>query len=594
MSTSLPRLTEADVQRYVPAPSFDRGRSYYHSGRVFDTVCRGDRLEARCEGSQPEPYRVTVTLGPGGIAGSDCSCPVGGGCKHVAALLLAWVHAPGEFLECEPVDVVLERKSKPELIALVQEMLKRAPELERLLDLLAPAPGTSAPAGAGGGEGGRRRTPVDPETYRRQIRYAMRDADDWRAVFSIAQEIASVVDIGDGFAAQGDWENAQIVYQAVLDEALPDYEMTHDEGDIAGEIDRAVEGLGDCLAARADDPLARRGLLRALFDVVKWNIESGGLGIGDAAFGFVLEHATAEDRQAIREWITAGLAAPSSDNEWTRKSRSDTWGRLLLSLDERDDDVEGFLRRAEAQGLYRPLFDKLVQLGRLDQAVRVANEHLATSAWERLQAADTLEAAGRPDDALALVKAGLPGNKDDRLPAWLAERYERRGDLAGALDLHLERWKTVPSVSLYQTIERLATTLDQWALLRPRLLTDLERGRRFTLLAQIHLREQDWDAAWAAAEKETVLWSNVRLEVAQASEKHRPERAMAVYLEVAERLINARGRDKYATAAGYLRRVRDLHHAMGRSDEWAQLIASLRERHRGLPALKDELNKAGL
>jgi hypothetical protein len=588
MPVSLPHLTESDVENYLPDPYFQRGRNYYHSGAIFDTVLRGDRIEGYCEGSASEPYHVVVTLDEDGIAGDVCTCPMGGDCKHVVALLLAWVHKPEEFSARQPVDTALAGKTKDELIALVQAMLQRAPELERLLDL--PMPSKSGD--------GQRRTRVDPETYRRQIRYAMRDADDWEAVFDIAQEIGLVVDIGDDFARQGDWENAQIVYQAVLDEALPDYIETQDEGEIGGEIGRAVDGLGECLAARAGDAQVREAIFASLFDVLEWDIGEGGLGMSDGVPELMREHASAEERAEIREWITAAIKSITG-SEWSQDYRRGTWGRLLLSFAD-EENVDEFLEQAGKQGLHKPVFDKLIQLGRLDEALEIARQQLTTSGWERLQATGALYAAGCKDDALAFAKAGLP-DKDLRLAAWVAEEYARRGDIAGALELQLTRWQPAPNMGLYETLEGLAQKLELWTSLRPRLLAELEKGPHATLLADIYLREEDWDAAWAVAENVKAPmpawgggWGNLRLHVAQASDKHRPQKAIPVYLDAAERLIRQQGRKNYAAAAVHLRRARDLFSATHRSDEWQKTIADLRQRHRNLPALQDELRKAGL
>ena len=132
MVFSLPHLTEKDVENYIPDPYFQRGRNYYHSGAIFDTVRRGSRIEGYCEGSASEPYHVLVTLDEDGIAGDDCTCPMDGDCKHVVALLLAWVHKPDEFSEREPTEDALAGKTKDELIALAQAMLQRAPELEQI------------------------------------------------------------------------------------------------------------------------------------------------------------------------------------------------------------------------------------------------------------------------------------------------------------------------------------------------------------------------------------------------------------------------------------------------------------------------------
>jgi len=432
----------------------------------------------------------------------------------------------------------------------------------------------------------------------------MRDADDWEAVFGIARKIGSVVDIGDSFAGQEDWENAQIVYQAVLDESLPGYMETQDEGDIGSEIGRAVDGLGECLAARAGDTEVRQAIIASLFEVLKWDIGEGGLGMSDGVPEVLREHATAEDRAEIRKWITSAIKNITG-SEWSQDYHRKVLGHLLLSFAD-DENVDEFLEQAEKQGLHQPAFEKLIQLGRLDEALEVARKHLTTTGWERLQAAQALYAAGRKDDALAFAKAGLP-DKDLRLAEWVAEEYARRGDAAGALELQLTRWQARPEMKLYETLEQLAKKLEQWESLRPQLLAELEKGPHAalgagphaTLLADIYLRDKEWDAAWAVAENVRTPqpawgWESLRLHVAQASDKHRPEKAIPVYLDAAERLIGQRSRGNYATAAGYLRRARDLFSAIKRSDEWQNTIADLRGRHRNLPALQDELRKAGL
>jgi hypothetical protein len=373
---------------------------------------------------------------------------------------------------------------------------------------------------------------------------------------------------------------------------------TQDEGEIGSEIGRAVDGLGECLAARAGDAQVRQSILASLFDVLEWDIGEGGLGVSDGVPELLREHATSEDRAEIRTWITAAIKNITG-SEWSQDYRRATWGRLLLLFAD-EENVDEFLEQAGKQGLHKPVFDKLIQLGRLDDALGVARQHLTTSGWERLQAAEALYAVGRKDEALAFAKAGLP-DKDLRLAEWVAEEYARRGDTAGALKLQLTRWQPAPGMDLYETLEQLAKELEQWATLRPRLLAELEQSPHTTLLADIYLRDKEWDAAWAVAEKAKAPfpawaggWNNLRLHVAQASDKHRPQKAIPVYLDAAERLIERQGRKNYAAAAIHLRRARDLFSATQRSDEWQKTIADLRQRHHNLPALQDELRKAGL
>jgi superfamily II DNA or RNA helicase len=61
-------------------------------GPVSNMQWHGATLTGDVQGSQPEPYRTRVRFRTDGgrpWAQSDCSCPVGRNCKHVAALLLA-------------------------------------------------------------------------------------------------------------------------------------------------------------------------------------------------------------------------------------------------------------------------------------------------------------------------------------------------------------------------------------------------------------------------------------------------------------------------------------------------------------------------
>jgi uncharacterized Zn finger protein len=70
----LPELTKNDVRCLATDRSFGRGEDYYHSGAVFDAQRRGNTLTARIEGSQYDPYRVTVTLDPAGVQDTYCTC----------------------------------------------------------------------------------------------------------------------------------------------------------------------------------------------------------------------------------------------------------------------------------------------------------------------------------------------------------------------------------------------------------------------------------------------------------------------------------------------------------------------------------------
>jgi uncharacterized Zn finger protein len=83
------------------------------------------------------------------------------------------------------------------------------------------------------------------------------------------------------------------------------------------------------------------------------------------------------------------------------------------------------------------------------------------------------------------------------------------------------------------------------------------------------------------------------LRVAQAAEAEHPRAALKIY-DRAERAITGRSRAGYAVAAEHLARVRELHRRLGEESLWQEYIVRLRNEHRRLRALKEELDRAGL
>jgi len=82
-----------DINQSIPAAYLERGRNYQRAGRVsgLSVSPDGGLIAGLVQGSVREPYRVIARVASvqGGIhIRGDCSCPVGGNCKHVAAVLL--------------------------------------------------------------------------------------------------------------------------------------------------------------------------------------------------------------------------------------------------------------------------------------------------------------------------------------------------------------------------------------------------------------------------------------------------------------------------------------------------------------------------
>jgi uncharacterized Zn finger protein len=574
---SIPTPTEKQIRQRVGERSFTLGQQYFEDDAIFQARRRGTTLEARCQGSRDEAYRVQATFKDQEIEHTECSCPVGGGgaCKHVAALLLTWRTRPEAFREVEDLDTALARRSKEELIALIRQMLRREPDLESLLELPLPVAGAAS-------------APVNPDVYRRQAEAAFyRAGGEWGAASRVADELLALKEIGDGFLARQDLGSAAAVFQGVVAAVLANHATVHDEpGDLHTVISDCVEGLEQCWAALQTDPAQRRGILRLYYEILEYDIGQGGIGLSDC-LPDLIELATPEERHMMAGWVREDMAG--SDG-WRREHL----GGLLLDLEADTLDDETYLRVCRETGRRYDLVERLLQLGRLEEALREAE---SANDWELLQLADLLVSRRHANEAERLVRARSGQSQDVRLLEWLHKRAVGRKDRAVALELAQTIFARQPSLELYKEIRTLARKQKGWDELRPRLLAPLRRARTTYVLVPILLEEGEIDEALKVVRgKPNYFYSydSEKLSVAQAAETKRPRAALEIYREFAEGLINQRGRGNYAAACGYLKKVRALHKKLGEEDDWTRYLTRLREKHRGLRALQEEMTKARL
>jgi uncharacterized Zn finger protein len=576
----LPNLTESDIARYCTEQSFERGEDYYYRGAISRPFRQGLTLRAECEGSQYEPYRVTAELDEQGIKSAYCSCPYDWGsyCKHVVALLLTWVRDSEEFTIIPETDELLAGKSREALVEIIKAMLKREPDLLTLLEMPSAA---SAP----------RQTPVDPEVYRRQVAYAFGRARDWYDVFAVASELESIKDIGDGFARQGDYLNASTVYLALARESLDRYGQIDDEGDVGGVIGECIEALGRCISQAGLEAEERWSWMKDIFELYLWDVNFGGIGfmevVGPALLGLCK---TEDDAAYLESLVREVMPAPGGDwgSDWKRKALVG----FLLELYESQGRDQDFIDLAWEEGFDLAMSRRLFELGRVEEALKVAHEQLSR-ADDVLDFAQTLHAAGMADDALSLAEKGLKRDFDMTLAGWLADRHEERGNLDRALNLHLQRFESHPGMEIYEKVKALAEQLGYWGQIRGRLIATWEQRGHYRILADVYLLEGEIDQALTLARGGKLYEGSVE-KVAQASEQVRPFDAIELYKWLALYQIDYSNRGAYQVAARHLQRVKHLSSELGEGRAWQDYIADLRAQYPRHRALQDELNKAGL
>ncbi len=579
------KITSEQIRQRATAKSFTGGESYLRSGAVYDKVRRENQLAARCRGSSGGPYRVQALFNAqGNLQTTSCSCPYdyGGDCKHIVAVLLAYIDSPAAFEVRGSIEDTLIERSKEELVGLIKEMLQRAPELEILVNRPMP---------------GQRRGPIDVSSYRAELREVISSEDRWDYYDEgdgIGSVVSSICKTASEFTEHEDWESALAIYEVILQESL---EASYDElaydDDFWEAFNEVLEGIVDALAhaeVSADDRL-RKTALFALLNAEIWDINMGGVGTTDGVeiVETILQYARADDIEKIRKVVEHSRSQKSG--KWA----SEYFNNLLLNLNVVDGaDPETVLDWMLEQEMYRAVLGKLMELGRHDEAIKLVEDHL-TQPYERLEAVKLLSTQGQTEAAIRLAEDTLKRDFYHGLVDWLLDQYQQRGDQKSRVRLLQRRLQERPSLDTYQALKQAAQAVDRWEQLRPETIQLLSRDT--ATLIRVYLSEQEWDAAWQALEsssKNLYGTYGIELEVADATRFTRPHKALDVYLRQARFNIDQRSRDNYQQAAHQLANMKEIYLQLGEAAEWEKLIASIKTDFKRLPALQDELRRAKL
>ncbi len=501
----------------------------------------------------------------------------------------------------------LSEKSHEELLALLEQLVQRQPDIEPLIELLIELPLVTTTQQKSRPGRGRERT-LDPATIRSQVASAFYNAGEgWGAASRVAADLEQLYDIGKNFAEAGEWANAQVVYATVAEETIMQYEEVHDEGQISWVLGKCAAGLVACLEAQSAlppserlDAAEREALLTSLFDLWKFGYNYGGIEVHIPAA--IADTATAQERKRVEAWLRQEMMpGQDSSSKWHNRSIIDFLATLKQADHFSDEDV---LEEYRKVGLYKELAEKLLQLGRENEALGVAQANL-TEPMDVTWFAEQLLKSGEAwrEQALAFVemrlgevKPALQGKSQDFTSAhtvdtyrrWLGEKYSTYGKPQQALNIEFARFQ---------------------ANLRPRLIRTLEQQSRWGALVTIYLDEGEVGQALAALEemeraskssyqgygyRAEGAPSNYQAQVAKAAEERYPREAIRLYKSVIQKLIDGRGRENYQQTTDFLMRVRLLYQKQEQEPEWHAYIAHLRNSNKSLRALKEELDKRGL
>ncbi|NJM66130.1 MAG: hypothetical protein HC851_10975 [Acaryochloris sp. RU_4_1] len=218
----IPKLSKASIRRHTTGKSLERGQDYYQSGSVTSLIQRGNQLSAKVEGSEFDPYRISISFDKGGITRVYCTCPYDfeGWCKHIIATLLTCLHQPDRieqrpeltellaFLNCEQLQAVVEN------LALEQPEWMDAIE-QKIIQLTQPKTTKSQKTS--------RHISIDPKPIEQQVtRIIARYSGQWDDAPAI-EAIEKILQKSDSLIEQGDGNNALIMMGAVVRAYVQDW-----------------------------------------------------------------------------------------------------------------------------------------------------------------------------------------------------------------------------------------------------------------------------------------------------------------------------------------------------------------------------------
>jgi hypothetical protein len=325
----LPQLTPDQIQERCTEQSFTRGLEYFHAGAIGNPTLHGYTLSATCEGTDVEPYRLSVELMPTGITATDCSCPYDweGDCKHIVALLLTYIHAPDTILFLELLLDTLEAKPKSSLLQVISELLKRAPELAPIVQAYSDIPFTPPCPG-----------PLPLVTiYREQIDNIFGGGFlEQHQLHHVLSQLEDLRQHAESLAQLDETESALSILHALIHQSIARYSDTLQNSELPRFVDKCTQAFAQ-IAMSVQEPAAIfehcRMLLRLSFET-------------ERVFTPLLTHLL--EQLCLTQEVSdlQGVIEQRLDESLDRQAHV----RLLLALYFQSGRTEDYLRLARSEG----------------------------------------------------------------------------------------------------------------------------------------------------------------------------------------------------------------------------------------------------
>ena len=607
-------VTLAQLRAWAGEAVFKRGQDYELRGRVRELSATSEGgLVAWVQGS--ERYATWVFLRADQLV-SDCTCPYGSICKHAVAVALAYLSRSEQAKPLpvvpasDPRLVLLERQAaaatalamltvdpaaqegaeatrepaleaflaaytRAELVALLMELAQRFPEVRDALAVRQMLANDNADQ-------------LEAEVLGRII--AATAEPGWRNHWDGDGYAPDYGPALDGLKLLLDRGHADAVVRLgehLLEAGINQVEQSHDEGETAADLSTCLSVVFQALPASSLEPdeqltWAIDALLRDPYDLC-----DGAEAVLDLPYPPVAWSMVADD--LLSRLASLPLAAADFSREYRRRQVTD-FAILALEAAGRDEEIIPLCEReAEAGSGYQRVVERLLAAGRRAEAEQWARTGIAATARQYPGIASALR------EVLCTLRSGA-------------------GDWAMVAALRAEAFFASPSLPALRALETAAAQAGIDPSVRVAALYYLESGQLPQRVARnvggtnipawplpetgIPPTEQRYPLQFpqlgilielAISEgqpAEVLRWYDRRGQaryvqisadaVADAVARSYPERAAAIWQELAEARIAQTSPAAYKEAALFLRKLRRVWTEHEKAAEWQSYVEGLR------------------
>ena len=612
-------ITWFDLESWAGSKIVSRGRSYQRSKYVSDLAITGSgELLAWVEGSATYATKVSIK----GELSSVCSCPYYSACKHAVAVVI-------EYLDClengrkvpeagskdERLNLIIQdindeddeydafddeiedgmesaehgastkgttledflnKKSKSELIHLIADILERHDEVREELEFSTHLKTASSPAIAKTVEREIEEASGEPAWW--SYRHNRGHRPDYSRVRSGLQRLLDskhyddVIRLGDKLMFLG----------------TKQVEQSHDEGDTVMEV-------ADCMTI-----------------VFK-----------------ALRYSSLPNEEKMERAVDFGLRdeyglCDGLDEFWKQKFSKKEWSALADRLLDRlrairpEKKEDTFSRDYRRDRLTDDIIRAMENAGRQEEAITLClQEAEITSSYDRL--VKQLRKARRSAEAEEWIRKGIAATSDklpgiaNGLKEELLDMRRRKKDWDFVAAVLVDDFFERPSLDAFKDIRKASEKARVWEPVRKVALHFLESGTRprqnqndwplpdtglvkfekrragdyplTTVLIElaVHERRIDDVLKWYGRYKKNKQgWSRDDLEdrVAGAIAQNHPDKAVAIWKEIAERHVSQTGVSFYIDGAKYLRKIKSTMTKNGEVNEWDTYLQQLKDANR--------------